>query len=122
MDIWIENRFPGLNEIISLAKRSSYLYARTKKRHQAIVRSCIRRKKKSIPKNTPLWFGFVWVEENKRRDPDNIAAGGRKIIFDALVAEGILQSDGWHWVLGWRDSFDIGPRAGCILTVDTEEN
>lgn len=47
-----------------------------------------------------------WIEKNRRRDPDNIAAG-KKFIMDALVDHGVLQGDGWQHVVSYSDSFDV---------------
>lgn len=49
----------------------------------------------------------MWVEKNRKRDLDNIAAGGRKLILDSLVDIGVLKNDGWKNVEGWTDSFSI---------------
>ena len=53
------------------------------------------------------YLRFTWGEPNKKRDPDNIAAGGRKFILDALVHSGILPNDGWANVTGWCDVFTL---------------
>jgi hypothetical protein len=56
-------------------------------------------------------LSFTWIERNRRRDPDNITAGGRKIILDALVQAKILDDDSSHYVLGWTDAFMINKDA-----------
>jgi hypothetical protein len=38
---------------------------------------------------------FDWRERERRRDPDNIAAGGTKLILDAMKDIGLISSDGW---------------------------
>ena len=47
------------------------------------------------------------VPQDKRTDPDNIAAGGRKVILDGLVEGGILPDDGWGDVEGFSDTFAV---------------
>jgi len=62
---------------------------------------------------------FEWIEKDKRRDPDNIAAGGRKLILDGLVKAGVLKGDGWRYVDTWTDSFKttLGMYLpGCMVT------
>jgi len=65
-------------------------------------------------------FRFVWCERDRRRDPDNVAAGGRKIIFDALVKAKILHDDGPDQIHGWEDVFRIDKdNPGCHVTIQT---
>ena len=52
-----------------------------------------------------IFLVFTWIEPNRRRDPDNIAAGGRKLILDAMVVAGVIQDDSWKYVRGWKDKF-----------------
>lgn len=40
-------------------------------------------------------FTFLFVEQNVRRDPDNIAGGAVKFIFDGLRLAKLLDDDGW---------------------------
>ena len=47
---------------------------------------------------------FFWCEPDKRRDPDNIAAG-KKFILDALVLSGVLPKDSQRWVKKLSDEF-----------------
>jgi hypothetical protein len=52
-------------------------------------------------------FLFTWYEPTRGRDPDNVAAGGRKLILDALKACGVIANDGWAQVAGWEDRFVV---------------
>lgn len=60
-------------------------------------------------------FSFEWHEPNRRRDPDNITAAGRKLILDALVRCGVLDGDGWKVVKGWSDDFSVSKDNPCIV-------
>jgi len=51
-------------------------------------------------------FLFVWHEPDRKRDPDNVAAGGRKLILDGLVAAGVLETDGARHVGAFVDEFE----------------
>jgi hypothetical protein len=75
----------------------------------------------------PVWLDYLWVMPDARRDKSNVAAGGRKIIEDALGpltkrnprGMGILRGDGWHDIIGWRDRFAIDrehPRIEVTIT------
>lgn len=54
-------------------------------------------------------FLAIWFAPNRRKDPDNIAGGGRKIILDALVNAAVLPDDSWKWVASWTDIFTLDP-------------
>jgi hypothetical protein len=68
-----------------------------------------------------------WLEADKRRDPDNIASGAKKILMDALGpgragARGwygarVLHCDGWHCIAGYLDVFDVAPQGGVGVDV-----
>ena len=64
------------------------------------------------------WFSFLWIERNRRRDKDNVAAGGRKLILDGLVEAGILPDDSWKYVVGWEDHFAVDKvKPGVRVTI-----
>lgn len=50
---------------------------------------------------------YRWYEPNRKRDKDNIAAVGRKIIQDALVEAGVIRNDGWNDIRGFSDEFYV---------------
>ena len=104
---------PGLNEMLDArgrvfgaqkGKRRKNQYAELKKQYEIIISNCIQLAKLKPMEKT--WIVFKWYEKNKRRDPDNIAAG-KKYILDSLVNCSILKSDGWRHVAGWNDLFVV---------------
>jgi hypothetical protein len=103
---FVQMRCPDFNDMIAAAKvrggKHWSAYAQLKKQYSSDVGLLIRdfyRKEKinmpNIPKTQPVSLRFDWWEENKKRDPDNLAGGGRKIILDACCAIGLLPHDGW---------------------------
>lgn len=48
------------------------------------------------------YFGYVVVEQEKRRDPSNICSSAIKFIEDGIVEAGVMRDDGWEQVLGIR--------------------
>ncbi|WP_447859710.1 hypothetical protein [Nitrospira calida] len=111
---------PGLNELVAAAKRRSGTgwngYAALKRQWMAVLAPMIAGAK--LPRLSRAWIGFRWLEPARRRDPDNIAAGGRKLVLDALVAAGVLPGDGWRGVLGWSDRFAVDARRpGVTVTL-----
>lgn len=111
----IQGRLPGLNEIIAAAKKkpAGVHYNRLKHEAELLILDGIRRSKVR-PVSTLQTLNFCWYEPNKKRDKDNIAAG-KKFILDALVGAGILPGDGWGYVAGWRDTFDVSKAPKIIV-------
>ena len=95
--------FPGLNEIIKMAKAHPMAYSALKKRWGEVVTVAIKQAKLK-PMKGPVQIHINWVEKTRRRDPDNIRAGS-KFILDALVKSKVLPGDNLKTVWGISDSF-----------------
>lgn len=115
--------FPGLNDYINAERSHRQKAAKMKKEYQDAVMLCIRSQR--LPKfDGPVYMYYTWVEKDRRRDKDNIAAFGRKVIQDALVKSGYIKNDGWANVAGFSDAFAIDrdkPRVEAILVETTSE-
>ena len=112
--------FPGLNDYINAERSHRQKAAKMKKQYQDAVMLFIRHQ---IPNrfDGPVYMYYTWVEKDRRRDKDNIAAFGRKVIQDALVKDGVLKNDGWANITGFSDAFAVDkdePRVEVII-VDT---
>ena len=108
-----------MNEIIKAAKGAGgtgRAYSRMKaKQTDAIAWAALAAK---LPRFTvPVHIAFRFVEKDRRRDPDNVAAGARKMILDGLVLAGVLKGDGWAHVAGWTDTFEVGDQPGVSVTI-----
>lgn len=58
------------------------------------------------------------VRKGYARDLDNISSFGRKVIQDALVNAAILKGDGWKYVVGFSDRFEVdkeNPRIEVLI-------
>jgi hypothetical protein len=130
MRFFIAGRLPGMNELREAAgwtapgkgKRWNR-YNQMKRDHMSDIILQIQACK--IVKPTGLvWFSFEHVETNAKRDPDNVNAGARKLILDAMVKAGILAGDGQKYIAGFRWAFvtvDRDPtHAGTFVTMDEE--
>jgi len=98
---------PTLNEIIAAAKSGhgkGNSYARMKQSVTMDIYWCI--KEAGLKPMTKATILFYWKEKNKRKNPDNIAAG-KKFVLDALVNAGILSNDGWGQVIGVADKWAV---------------
>ena len=69
----------------------------------------------------PVIIHFHWVEENKKRDLDNIAFA-KKFILDALVKQGKLKDDNRRCVTAFTDTFGYAKESKVILEVEYEED
>jgi hypothetical protein len=125
----IPSVMPGLNELLDLKARSGRRgrrgarfdrYAEAKASWGRSIALFARQQ--GLRPVTSARFRFVWTEETNRRDPDNIAAGGRKLILDGLVSAGILPNDGRRQVLGWEDHFITDrAQAGVLVEIISDE-
>lgn len=98
--VYIATRLPSLNDLLEAAKvrKGNWSgYAERKAMYGSICKADIRSAKLK-PVTGPVSLHFLWMEPNKKRDKDNIAAGGCKIVIDSLVAAGILKNDGWKQI------------------------
>jgi hypothetical protein len=109
--LWVPGKLPGLNELIGAAKGAGgtgRAYSRLKRNWTEAVWALAKAARLApYDPGARVYMGFVWYEADRRRDMDNIAAGGRKLILDGLVKAGVLATDGWGGVAGWTDSFEV---------------
>jgi hypothetical protein len=114
---------PGLNELLAWAKsrRGAWSrYATQKRRWERQLVQLI--KNQRLKPVACAWLWLLWVEPTRRRDPDNVAAGGRKLLLDALVASGVLPADNWRAIRGWTDQFLVDPdQAGVYVTIEARD-
>ena len=94
--------FPGLNAYIAAERSHRQKAAKMKKQYQDTVMLFIRSQR--LPTfDGPVYMYYTWVEKDRRRDKDNVAAFGRKVIQDALVKAGVLKNDGWANIAGFSE-------------------
>ena len=93
---FIPGTLPSLNEIIAASKSGHGKYnAYARMKNEMMDRIGLFIIQAHLKPVKEAYIEFQWHELTKKRDPDNIAAGGRKFILDALVKAGILKNDGW---------------------------
>lgn len=114
---FINDTLPSMNDIIA-ACHSKYRgkYNNMKKKCAERIRfsmteACIKPISHAV-------IEFIWIEPNKRRDPDNVCAGGRKFILDTIVSCGILKDDSAKYVMGFKDDWGYDKSApGVQVTI-----
>lgn len=114
MKFKIDMKLPSANEYIGWCRSNKYLAAQKKAEIESLIAGHI----KYMPRyKKPIKIHFTWVEENKRRDLDNICFA-KKFILDALVKEGKIADDNRKNVYAFTDSFEYGDKAQVILEVE----
>lgn len=113
MIVEIKMKLPSANEYIRVCRRNKYQAAQFK--HDVENRIAIFLKR--LPRfEQPVKIHFHWIEENKRRDLDNIAFA-KKFILDTLVKLGKLKDDNRKCVTMFTDTFAYGDEAKVILDI-----
>ena len=97
----------NLNDYIAAERTNRHKGAKMKSDNGNIVSVAIRQCMRGIRIDKPVFMEYTWVEKNRRRDLDNISSFGRKVIQDALVETGVLKDDGWKYVGGFSDRFQV---------------
>lgn len=116
--LWVPGRMPGLNEVIAAAKGMGgrgHAYAKMKREWRETIWALCKAARLRPMKRVRL--AFLWVEKDKRRDPDNVSSAGRKLILDGLVKAGVLPGDGWAAIESWSDAFAVEARHGVAVTL-----
>lgn len=108
--LWIPGRLPGMNEIILIARTHWAKSAAQKQDYTSLVASYCKRLKPM----KRVWLSIHYHEANKKRDPDNIAAG-KKFLLDGLVQGGVLANDGHAQVAGFDERFFFDDREGVEI-------
>ncbi len=126
---YIPVRLPGMNDIIDARMKAADAgkngrrwnpWSEMKRENTKIIDDALRNSGvRHI--NSEMHFSFLFLEPNKRRDPDNIVSGGMKIIFDAICGTGLMSNDGWRNVGGISPSWHVdGHNTGCWVAVDAK--
>jgi len=99
----IDGEMPGMNEIIKAAKSHYQAYNKLKREYTNKVAWVAKGKGKF----NRIDLDIVWYCKDKRRDKDNIIAGGTKMILDGLVKAGMIKNDGWAEIGYINNYFEI---------------
>lgn len=113
----IDKRLMGLNEYTKLNRENRYKANEAKQREQSYIIWCIKEQLGSLSINKPVVGHFTWIEENKRRDLDNICFA-KKFILDALVDAKVLKDDNRKIVTNFTDSFEYADKSKVIVELE----
>ena len=107
-------KLPSLNEYINVCRTNPYKASKYKKDIEDNIGIFIAR----LPRfENPIKIHFHWVEENKKRDLDNICAS-KKFILDAMVKFRKLKDDNRKCVTAFTDTFSYEDKAKVILEIE----
>lgn len=106
----IPGRLEGLNEYIAAMNRNRHAGNALKRARTTEVSLLARSQLKGWKPVPPVRLDYRFFEPNRRRDKDNVAGFAHKVVQDGLVAAGVLGNDGWKWVAGSSDSFEVDAR------------
>lgn len=113
----IDKRLMGLNEYTKLNRKNKYVANEAKQREQAYIMWCIKEQLGNLSIKRPVIGHFTWIEENKRRDLDNICFA-KKFILDALVDAKVLKDDNRKIVTNFTDSFEYANKSKVIVELE----
>ena len=109
----IEGKFPGLNDYIDAERANRFAASKMKRRETSRVRAAALDQR--MPHfDRPVKVRFLWVEESRRRDLDNVAFA-KKFVLDGLVEAGVIDGDGQRFVKGFRDDFECDPKRPRVV-------
>jgi len=106
-ELVINGRLPGMNEYTSAQRVNRYKGAKMKADAQKVCLWQIKQQLRNVRISRPVRLHYIWYEQNRRRDLDNISGFGHKVIQDALVQCKVLQDDGWKHIVGYTDTFAV---------------
>ncbi len=116
--IEIPFRLPSLNQYINECRKNRYAGASMKKTVDRDIGYYINK----LPQyKNPIKIHFTWVEENKRRDLDNVCFA-KKFILDSMVKAGKLKDDNRNYVVGFEDNFKYDKVSKVILEIEEVSN
>lgn len=112
--IEIPMKMPSINTYINACRRNRYYAAKMKNDLEDDIIVFVSK----LPRfDKPVKISFSWIENNKRRDLDNVSSS-KKFILDAMVKCGVLTDDNRRCVTAFSDSFSYGKEAKVILTIE----
>jgi Holliday junction resolvase RusA-like endonuclease len=111
--IIIPLRLPSLNNYINECRKNRYAGANMKRQIEEDIMWYINK----LPRyKNPIQIHFHWIEENKKRDLDNVCFA-KKFILDAMVKAGKLKDDNRNCVTGFTDTFEYAKESKVILEI-----
>lgn len=112
----IHKRLPSLNDYIAKCNRNRYVGNKFKRNIQDEIGWEINTQLKGVKIDKPVVIYITWIEENKRRDVDNVYSAV-KYIQDSLVEMGVLQNDNRKRVVDVKHSIEYAKESKVIVEI-----
>lgn len=113
----IKERLPSFNEYTRVSRSNRYAGATMKKNTEMKIWGYILNELKHVKIEKPVFIIFTWIEENKKRDLDNICFA-KKFILDALQKAGVIENDNSRHVTGFTDKFEYADKSKVIVELE----
>lgn len=113
----IPGTLPTLNQYIAAERSNRYKAAKMKRDAEDRIIIAVRQYMRGVHIDNPVRLDYLWVVKDKRTDRDNIAFA-KKFVQDALVKTGVIDDDGWNYVVGFSDRFEVdkdNPRIEILI-------
>lgn len=120
MRVIIPGKLPGLNDAFDLARTHRQIEAGKRRETERFIILHIKRCLRGWKARGPVILHYTFVEPNRRRDKDNVAGYGMKLIQDSLVKAGVLHGDGWRDIENFTFRWGVDKSRPCVI-VDIEE-
>lgn len=117
----INGRLPGMNDFIKAERTNRYKGAEFKKQHQKTVEWHIKQQLRNVHISRKVRLFYMFYEQNRKRDLDNICGFAHKVVQDALVQCRVLKNDGWSEIGGFNDVFAVDAEHPRIEILIIEE-
>lgn len=117
----IHRRLPSLNDYIHRINRNRYAGNKFKQDIQTEICWEIRTQLKDLKIEKPVILYITWIEENKRRDVDNVYSA-IKYIQDALVKMQIIKNDNSKCVVDVKHQIQYADKSKVIVELEEMED
>lgn len=113
----IHRRLPSLNDYIHTINRNRYAGNKFKQDIQDEICWEIKSQLKNLKIDKPVILHITWIEENKRRDIDNVYSAA-KYIQDALVKMQVIKNDNAKYITDVKHQIQYADKSKVIVEME----
>jgi len=104
----IDGTMPSLNEYLAETGRRPQIGGKLKREYKNLALQYMRLSEfRFWEAKGPIIIHYIFFEQNKKRDHDNVFAFASKCIQDALQDGGFIKNDGWGDILNFTHDFYV---------------
>ena len=116
----INRRLPSLNDYINKCKHNTRIAAAFKRNWDNLICYEVLSQLKGLQVNKQVYVHIHYIEENQKRDIDNIYSAS-KYILDALVKMKVLKNDSPRYVKDIFNSYEYAKESKVIVELKEVE-